>query len=269
MISPSAYRPPTVVDMQEQRRRHYAESMEASYAKRLEDVKRSTRGMARRYGSTEPQLIQRASQGEYTAPEIKDESYYPKLSNEKAQAMVERMRQNLRDRQNVNGGLTIRMEPQEGYNADGFAHQTNQVDQIEVERLFSRGPNGDYSSSYFFDRENIPKKNFLDDAVSQYKERYESLSSLEYESEQEKLMTLSYLDQDFNAYAHTAFRRAGLSDEDVQIAADAFSREFRMGMISGQGIEKSQLNALRKLNELSPSLIQQVQYSGYSFDFGA
>ncbi len=82
-------------------------------------------------------------------------------------------------------------------------------------------------------------------------------------------MTLSYLDRDFEAYTHTAFRRAGLSDEDVNIAAEAFSREFRMGMISGQGVDQSQLSALRKLNELSPSLIQQVQYSGYSFDFGA
>ncbi len=256
--------------MQEQRRRHYAESMEASYAKRLEDAKLSARGMAGRYGSGEPKMIQRASQAEYSDTEIKEESYYPKLSNEKAQAMIERMRQNARDRQNgVGGGLTIRMEPQEGYNADGFAHQTNAVDQIEVERLFSRGPNGDYSSSYFFDRENIPKENFLDDAVSQYKERYDSLNSLEYESEQEKLMTLSYLDRDFEAYSHAVFRNAGLSDEDVQIAAEAFSREFRMGMISGQGIEKSQLNALRKLNEISPSLIKQVQYSGYSFDFGA
>ncbi len=263
------YRPPTGVDMQERRRQMIAERMEKSYADRIANASKlqNLRGH-RIYGADGAQPIE---QGDEAAPvsEIKEESYYPKLSSEKAQAMIERMRQSVRDRQNDQGGLTIRMEPPTGYNQNGVAHFTNEVDQIEVERLFSRGPKGDYSSSFFFDRDNMPKENFLDDAVKQYEERYNALSSMEYSSEQQKLMALSYLDQDFAAYTHSAFKRAGLSEEDTQIAAEAFSREFRMGMISGQGIEKSQLNALRKLNEISPSLIKQVQYSGYSFSFEA
>ncbi len=38
--------------------------------------------------------------------------------------------------------------------------------------------------------------------------------------------------------------------------------------LNRKGVEQSQLEALRKLNEVSPSLINQIQYSGCSFDFG-
>ncbi len=109
MISPSAYRPPTGVNMREQRRMHRERMMEESYAKRIEDAKLSSRGMPGRHGFSEPQMIQRASQEEYTDSVIKDESHFPKLSNEKAQAIIERMRQNIWDRQNGGGSLTIRM----------------------------------------------------------------------------------------------------------------------------------------------------------------
>ncbi len=52
--------------MREQRRMHRERMMEESYAKRIEDAKLSSRGMAGRHGFSEPQMIQRASQEEYT-----------------------------------------------------------------------------------------------------------------------------------------------------------------------------------------------------------
>ncbi len=118
------------------------------------------------------------------------------------------------------------------------------------------------------DDSNIPKENFLDEGVEQYKKAYNALDKMYYANDQEEALRKSELDKDFADYVQTGFEKAGLSEEDAAFVADTFSREFRMGMIGGKGFEQSQLEALRKLNEVSPSLISQIQYSGYSFDFG-
>ena len=118
------------------------------------------------------------------------------------------------------------------------------------------------------DDSNIPKENFLDEGVEQYKKAYTALDKMYYANDQEEALRKSELDKDFIDYVQTGFEQAGLSKEDAAFVADTFSREFRMGIIGGKGFEQSQLEALRKLNEVSPSLINQIQYSGYSFDYG-
>ncbi len=118
------------------------------------------------------------------------------------------------------------------------------------------------------DESSIPKENFLDEGVEQYKKAYTALDKMYYANDQEEALRKSELDKDFVNYVQTGFEQAGLSKEDAAFVADTFSREFRMGMIDGKGFEQSQLDALRKLNEVSPSLINQIQYSGYSFDYG-
>ena len=125
--------------------------------------------------------------------------------------------------------------------------------------------NGDLPS---MDKSAIPKENFLDAAVEQYKKKYAAIESKDYELGNLEALQKSVLDLDFVDYVQKGFEQAGLSKEDAASAADVFSREFRMGMLNRRGFEQSQLNALRKLNEVSPSLIKQIQYSNYSFDFG-
>ncbi len=87
--------------------------MDQSYAKRIEDAQQSKRGMAGRYRIAGEQTVQNVIREQADVPALKEEGYFPKLSNEKAQTLIERMRENVRNRAS-NGGLTISMEPQEG-----------------------------------------------------------------------------------------------------------------------------------------------------------
>ncbi len=264
MANISSYRPPSGISLEEQRRRHYAEQMEQSYAKQIADAQQKAQGMAGRYRKIYAQPLTDEQKAAQEAQRAETERALPSVAQEKAQSIMNKMREMIKRRQS---------EMAENRAASAlaitFTGASIQVDQLEIERFFARGANGDYSKSLYFDRNAIPKQNFLDDAVKQYEERYTALSSMQYSSEQQKSMAFSYLNQDFAAYTEMSFKSAGLSKEDSQIAAQAFSREFSMSVTSGRGFEQSQLSALRKLSEMSPSLIKQVQYSGYSFSIEA
>ena len=211
----------------------------------------------------------------------------PKIDREYALNVVNRMRENWQNRV-AEGGLTISgknvFEQASShrqtllYDENGFSRELqNPETAAYYERL--RNPqtaaekrqaeeykkNGDLPS---MDKSAIPKENFLDAAVEQYKKKYAAIESKDYELGNLEALQKSVLDLDFVDYVQKGFEQAGFSKEDAASAADVFSREFRMGMLNRRGFEQSQLNALRKLNEVSPNLIKQIQYSNYSFDFG-
>lgn len=175
--------------------------------------------------------------------------------------------------------LTI-MEANSEYNEAGYAHFSSEMKQAQARDMFNNGFAGAtwYNAStkqehvipsgggHHFNRNNIPSENCVDEAVEQYKARYTSLDSKTYESDEQERLTKSLLDQDFSAYLHSGFKKAGLSEDEANKATKIFTNEFRIGVVSGKSIEQSKLDGLRKLNEISPELNERAKYTS-SFSF--
>ena len=180
----------------------------------------------------------------------------PRYDHEYAMFLMNRMRANAQNRA-AEGGLTISgkntfqqasshrqtllydengfsRELQDPLTVEYFEKLRNPKTEMEKRRAELHRRLGGLPS---MDKSAIPKENFLDAALEQYKKEYAAIESKTYELGNQKALQISVLDLDFMDYVQ-------------------------------KGFEQSQLNALRKLNEISPNLIKQIQYSNYSFDYG-
>ncbi len=281
----NAYRPPMEnVDMLARRKAYWHDVAQQNHAEQV--------AKSRASGNSRPDgYLQKAGRYQGASEAAQSQGNQPLSLSDAPTAIQERieqlggmdgiigrMRARMQEQQlRAESGLTLQIHgrptsPSDAYDANGFAVKTNDAQQKWAESLFSefhKPPKNAGVDHYYLDKGAIPKENFLDEGIEQYRERYAALSDESlYATVHEERLAKSELDRDFADYVKTGFEQAGLSEEDAAFVADTFSREFRMGMISGKSVDQSKLDGLRKLNALGSDLIDSIQYSGYSFDFG-
>ena len=281
----NAYRPPMEnVDMLARRKSYWHDVAQKNHAEKV--------AMNRASGNSRPDgYLQKAGRYQGSSNAIQSQDNQP-LPLSEAPAEIQERINNLGGIGGIIGRMRARMQeeklkaesggslqiqgrptsPSDAYDENGFAIKTNDEQQKWAESLFSELHKPTKSAGvdhYYLDKSNIPKENFLDEGIEQYRERYAALSDESlYATVHEERLAKSELDRDFVDYVKAGFEQAGLSEEDAAFIADTFSREFRMGMINGKSVDQSKLDGLRKLNSLGSDLIKSIQYSGYSFDFG-